>query len=84
MPDERKNPETPEEDFDWEQWPEKRAELVQALAGMKQQFEEFQQRPELEPLMNAAKKFMSDMDNVLSAGDAEYRRLHPGARFEPS
>jgi hypothetical protein len=77
------NPQIPEE-VDWEQWPEKRAELVQALKGMKQQFEEFQGRPELEPLMSAAKKFLSDMDNVLRAGDAEYRRLHPGAQFDPS
>ena len=74
---------TPEADFDWEQWPERRAELVQALHGMKQQFAEFD-RPELEPVLNAAKKFMSDMENVLTAGDREYRRLHPGAQFEAS
>jgi hypothetical protein len=73
----------PEEDFDWEQWPEKRAELVQSLNGMKAQFAGID-GPEMEPVLNAAKRFMSDMENVLSAGDAEYRRLHPGAQFDPS
>jgi len=71
------------EDFDWEQWPERRAELMQVLAGMQRQFAEFE-KPELELALRAAQKFIADMQNVLSAGDAEYRRLYPGAQFEPS
>jgi chorismate mutase len=79
-------PKITEPDFDWEQWPERRAELVDAVAGMKQQFAELEmgEREELKPLHDAAAKFLGDMEDVITAGDEEYRKLHPGAQFEPS
>jgi len=71
------------EDFDWEQWPTERSRLVDSVKSLKQQLETFG-RPELEGLRQASAKFLADMENVISAGDAEYSRLHPGAQFEPS
>ena len=75
-----------EPEFDWEQWPERRTELLEAVTGMKQQFAELNVdgREELKPLRDAAAKFLGDMENVINAGDEEYRKLHPGAQFEPS
>ncbi len=72
-----------DESWDWEHWPAKRAELLQAVNAMQQQFEQID-RPELEDLRRAAAKFMSDIKNVIGAGDAEYLRLHPGAQFDAS
>ena len=71
------------DEFDWEQWPTERSRLVDSVKSLKQQLEIFD-RPELEGLRQASAKFLADMENVISAGDAEYSRLHPGAQFEPS
>jgi hypothetical protein len=71
------------DEFDWEQWPTERLRLVDSVKSLKQQLETFD-RPELERLRQASAKFLADMENVISAGDAEYSRLHPGAQFEPS
>ena len=71
------------DEFDWEQWPTERSRLVDSVKSLKQQLEIFD-RPELEGLRQASAKFLADMEHVISAGDAEYGRLHPGAQFEPS
>ena len=71
------------DEFDWEQWPTERLRLVDSVKSFKQQLDTFD-RPELEGLRQASAKFLADMENVISAGDAEYGRLHPGAQFEPS
>ena len=71
------------DEFDWEQWPTERLRLVDSVKSLKQQLDTFD-RPELEALRQASAKFLADMENVISAGDAEYSRLHPGAQFEPS
>ena len=78
--------ELPEQDeMDWEEWPTRRCELVESVAGMREQFRSIEMnRPGLEPLQQAVQKFMSDVENLIAAGDAEYRRRHPGARFDPS
>ena len=82
MDENEQQPDISEPDFDWEQWPARRADLVQAVAGMKEQFAELGDREELAPLRDAAAKFLGDMENVITAGDAEYRKLYPGAQFE--
>ena len=71
------------DEFDWEQWPTERLRLVDSVKSLKQQLDTLD-RPELEGLRQASAKFLADMENVISAGDAEYSRLHPGAQFEPS
>ncbi len=76
-------PDDPEDAWTWEEWPAKRAELLQAVDAMRQQLEQVD-RPELEDLRRASAKFMRDIQSVIDAGDAEYRRLYPGATFNPS
>ena len=76
--------ERPEQDeMDWEEWPTRRCELVESVECMHEQFRALN-RPGLEALQQAVQKFMSDVENLIAAGDAEYRRRHPGARFDPS
>ena len=70
------------EPFDWEEWPERRAEMLAAMKAMQQKIAELDPRPELDSVRAATDKFMRDMQNVISAGDAEYGRLHHGARFD--
>ena len=70
--------------FDWEQWPIRRAELTAAIRNMREQFSSFDATPELEPLRQAGEKLANDLENVIAAGDEEYRRVHPGAQFEAS
>jgi hypothetical protein len=71
------------DNFDWEQWPSERARMVESVKALKQQLESLD-RPELDALRRASQKFLADIQNVITAGDAEYSRLHPGAQFEPS
>ncbi len=73
-----------EEPFNWDQWPRRRAELATAIAKMREQFASMEPRPELEGLRGAGEKLINDLENVIGAGDEEYRQLHPGAQFEPS
>ena len=68
--------------FDWDEWPERRAELTAALDRMRGELAGIDPRPELDNLRAAGEKFMHDMDNAIAAGDAEYIRLHPGTSFE--
>jgi len=81
-PVEASNEET--DGFDWEQWPVRRAELTAAIRSMREQFGSFDSTPELEPLRQAGEKLANDLENVIAAGDEEYRRVHPGAQFEAS
>ena len=76
-------PEDSADNFDWEQWPAERARMVESVKALKEQLQSVD-RPELEGLRQASAKFLSDMENVIRAGDHEYRRLHPGAQFEPN
>lgn len=68
--------------FDWDEWPQRRAELTTALDRMRAELAALDPRPELDNLRGAGEKFMRDMDNAIAAGDEEYLRLHPGASFE--
>jgi hypothetical protein len=70
------------EPFDWEEWPKRRAEMLAAMKAMQQKIAALDPRPELDSVRAATDKFMRDMQNVISAGDAEYGRLHPGACFD--
>ncbi|HZQ90271.1 MAG TPA: hypothetical protein VFA60_00590 [Terriglobales bacterium] len=74
--------EAPEQEFDWEEWPERRAEMVQALDGLKKQAGALEGGQQLDPLRAAMDKFRRDMENVIRAGDEEYRMRHPGAKFD--
>ena len=71
------------EAIDWDEWPQKRAEMLDAVSKIKTQIDQIA-RPELDGLLRAQRKFLRDMENVIAAGDEEYRRRYPGARFEPN
>jgi hypothetical protein len=71
-----------QEPFDWEQWPARRAEMKAAMKAMQDRVAALDPGPNLDNVRAATKKFVSDMENVISAGDAEYGRLHPGATFD--
>jgi hypothetical protein len=70
--------------FDWEEWPLRRVELTDAIAKFRAQLASLDARPELDIVRDASEKFIGDIENAIVAGDTEYRRLHPGAQFEPS
>jgi hypothetical protein len=73
----------PDDSIDMEAWPLYRAEMLEKLRDMREQFASLQGE-KLEPLRRAAEKFVKDLQNAVDAGDAEYRRRHPGAVFDPS
>ena len=70
-----------DENFDWEQWPEKRAEITASMKRMKEQFDGLDPRPELQPLRDSFARLMADLENVIMSGDENYRQIHPNASF---
>lgn len=72
----------PQEPFNWEEWPARRAEMKAAMKAMQERVATLDPGPDLDNVRAATKKFVSDMENVISAGDTEYGRLHPGATFD--